>query len=406
MTPETPPRAAPREATAPEPSPAERALGPAPAPGTAQPSGDPFANSPVPAELVLEIDYPDFGAVVGGVDATGFLAGRALAPRGILRPTDIVFVLDTSGSTADSSGADVNGNGITDKRSLGVLGPILGIDDVDPGDSILAAEVAAARHLIEGFDPRVHRIALVTFAGEQNGFYGEIRNATTTVVPLTRDYSTFRAGLEEVLARGSRGATHMAAGVDQATRELLGLRGAQSVSNPKAKRMVLFLTDGQPTLPFPGSALRENRRAVLRAAERAARASIRIYSYGIGEQALSRPEAIEGLAEITEGVFTPVHDPADLVQTVAETDFSEIESLDVHNLTAQAAASSLERDGVGHFTALVPLAPGENRIRVRARSRDGRQVEREHVVHYAPDGRDPPLPPELVARRNGSCNGA
>ena len=371
------------------------------APGAAPADIDPFANAVVPAELILEIDYPEFGAVVGGADAMGFLAGRALAPRGLLRPTDMIFVLDTSGSTAEPSGADVNGNGVTDKRSLGGFGRVFGVDDVDPGDSILAAEVASARHLVEGFDPRMHRIGLVTFAGETRGPYGgEVYNAATTIVPLTRDYNTFREGLEEVLARGSEGATHMAAGVDQATRELLGLRGAHSTPNPKARRVVLFLTDGQPTLPYPNHASRENRRAVLRAAERAARAQIRVYSYGIGQKALARPEAVEQLAEITEGIFTAVHDPADLVRTVAETDFSEIESMAVRNLTADADAASLERDGVGHFAVLVPLATGENRIRIRVRSRDGREVEREHVIHYNPDGREPAPPRELVASRN------
>ena len=69
-------------------------------------------------------------------------------------------------------------------------------------------------------------------------------------------------------------------GVDQATIELLGLRGSVSRSDPRSEKIVLFFTDGQPTLPYQGFE-RVNVRAVLRAANRADLADIRIHSFAI-----------------------------------------------------------------------------------------------------------------------------
>lgn len=142
----------------------------------------------------LRIDLPADGSIAADSRCGVFVTGRAHALRGELQRYDVVLVLDTSRSTIDPAGADINGNGVVGRKRLGHLGAIFGADSSDPGDSILAAEVAAAR-------------------------------------------------------------------------QLLGLSGAISRTDPEAEKIVFFFTDGQPTLPHEGvGAEANNVRAVLRGA--------------------------------------------------------------------------------------------------------------------------------------------
>src|SRR5690606_28045511 len=98
-------------------------------------------------ELFVSIDHPAEDAIIGSPHGA-FIAGRAIAPLGEYRRLDVMIVLDTSGSTMGASGADINGNGIVGEQRYGGVGSLLGLGANDPGDSILAAEVAAARRLL------------------------------------------------------------------------------------------------------------------------------------------------------------------------------------------------------------------------------------------------------------------
>ncbi len=352
--------------------------------------------------MILDIEYPTEGAILGD-EMGAFVAGQALAPLHQFRSLDVMFVIDTSHSTIDPSGADVNGNGKIGRVSPGGLGGLFGLGQVDRGDSILAAEVAAARRFISRLDARSTRVGIVTFAGESidDSWSPDVRNPATTVVPLTHDYDRVQAGLDGILKRGPRGQTHMGAGADQATKELLGLErlGALSEHDPDSEKVVIFLTDGQPTLPYPGDWHR-NVRSVLNAANRASRKEIRFFTFGIGPQALEGPVAIVRLAEITEGTFTPVRDPAKLGDVIEGMDFANVESLDIVNTTNGAEAWEVITRADGNFSALVPLEPGQNVLRVSARATDGREITREVTVEYAPGTPDPNVPRPLLASRN------
>jgi len=312
---------------------------PPPAPGvrrsdTAQPAvqrtGEPAAQrTGEPAALRVDVEYPTAGAVVGNA-AGGFLAGRARADRGPAKRYDIVFVIDTSGSTVEPTGQDVNGNGVVGKAPLGAVGNIFGLGSSDPGDSILSAEILAARQILQGLDPRTTRVGLVTFAGipaDMPGrFSNRTRRAAVTEEPLTTSYARIEDALMRIFQRGPDGMTHMAAGVDQATIELLGLRGALSQSDRDAEKLVLFFTDGKPTLPYENLE-RPNTEAVFRAAERARRGGIRIHSFALGPEALEGPLATVEMAARTDGLFTPVRDPGNLLQVVEAVSLTEIETL-------------------------------------------------------------------------------
>jgi hypothetical protein len=372
-------------------------------------AGEPPPEAPPPAPpdstgLRLEVEHPEPEAVLG--DAAGaFVSGRAVATRGEFRRYDVAVVIDTSGSTTAPTGVDVDGNGTIGRPRLGALGGLLDLGSTDPGDSILAAEIAAARSLLRGLDPRNTRVALITFAGEPiggGGMFdsGRVRDASITEEPLTSDYGRLDRALTRVRARGPRGMTHIAAGVDQATIELLGLRGGLSEADPSSEKIVLFFTDGQPTLPYNQGSEAENNRAVLRAAQRARRAGIRIHSFAIGPEALAGPVSTVEMAAITDGQFTPVRHPGLLMNVVQGVSFANVESISVRNTTTGQDAFHVRSHADGSWDALVPLAPGKNELEIVARASDGAEGRATRVVHYAPGSADPYLPEALVAKRN------
>jgi hypothetical protein len=350
-------------------------------------------------DLQLSIERPTDGEIVG--DSSGaFVAGRALALVGDFKHFDVMIVIDTSGSTFEPTGADVNGNGVVGTATFGGL---FGIGSTDAGDSILSAEVLAARQLLEGLDPRSTRVGLVTFAGEpeQGGLFAQgPPPAAITEEPLTTDYERIRRALSAVLQRGPAGATHMAAGADQATIELRGLRGALSQVDPKSEKIVLFLTDGQPTLPAGPGYDSVNVGAVLRAAERARRAGVRFHAFAIGPEALAGPVAAVELAARTGGYFTPVRNPGDIVQVVEQVRFSNVESVTLKNLSTGETAKHTLTNADGSFSGLVPVQAGLNRIQVTAVADNGLRAEQIVQVSYVPGTDSPALPRELVAQRN------
>jgi hypothetical protein len=370
---------------------------------------DPLA----PRTLRLQIEIPPQGAVVG--DAAGvFVAGRAQALRGGREGEgagegqhrfDIVVAIDTSLSTSQPSGVDVDGDGVvgmpTPRAMRGVPEP----GSTDPGDSILAAEVAAAAKLIRGLDPRTTRVGLVAFAGYPVALYpgraglARVQMAALTKEPLTSDYKRVERTLADVRERGARGDTHMAAGVDQSSLELLGLEGSLSRPDPESEKIILFFTDGTPTLPYLRSES-GNVRAVLQSAQRARRAGIRIHSFAIGPEALSRPIAAVEMAAITDGVFTPVRDPGRLSRFIEGVSFAHIAEVTVRNASSGESAYQTRLHADGSWDALVPLEEGENQLEVRARSSDGDEAIRRVTVHHRPGAAGPAIAAELVPKLN------
>jgi hypothetical protein len=320
-------------------------------------------------------------------------------PRSEGLTTDVMFVIDVSGSTAAPSGADVNGNGVVGAAPMGAAGGLYALGAGDPGDSILAAEIAAVRRLMSRLDARYTRTGLATFSGQmlEHGVLAE--QPAVTEMALTTRYEDVQRALDRVFARGPNGATFMAAGVVQATNEVNGERGAFSQGNPQSQKVIVFLTDGIPTLPFEGDDPR-NTVAVVRAAERARAAGARVFSFGVGEEALAGPLALLELARITDGTFTPVRDPALLSDVFAEVEFADIAELRVRNATTGSPAQVTELGPDGSFSSFVPLRAGRNAIEVTARSSDGRSATRTVNVEYAPDAVVAALPPDLTAMQN------
>jgi len=356
-------------------------------------------------QMHLDIEYPPNGATVGNSACGVFISGRAMALHGELREFDVVLVIDTSHSTIEPTGADINGNGIIGKPYFGRIGSIFSSGSTDSGDSILAAEVAAARQLLRGLDPRSTRVSIVTFAGDpphaQGGLFSRgPRRPAITVEPLTDNYQRLERALDSVLARDPEGNTHMAAGIDQATIELMGLRGALSKPNPNSEKVVLFFTDGQPTLPYGAGFEGDNVRAVLRAATRASRANIRIHSFAIGPDALDGPVATVEMAHRTNGFFTPVRHPGDLVDIVEEVSFADLSEIRARSVTTDEPAERFRTTADGSWSGFIRLEEGQNQIELSATSTDGSHISRTIQVSMVPGASDPPVPAALVVQRN------
>ena len=357
----------------------------------------------VSTRVHLDVEYPADGAVVGDAACGAFVSGRALALHGDLIRFDVVIVIDTSLSTIAASGADINGNGVIGEQRLGRLDSIFSAGSEDRGDSILAAEVAAAFQLLRGLDPRSTRVGVVTFSGEPPGANGIFSRPAPppalTLEPLTTDYSRVEDALNAILATDPKGSTHMAAGVDQATIELLGLSGSQSTADPNSEKLVFFFTDGRPTLPYARFEA-ENVRAVLRAANRARRSGVRIHSFAIGPEALDHPMAVVEMALRTDGYFTPVRHPGDLVDVVEEVNFANLREISMRSATTGERASPFRASADGTWGGFVKLRPGVNEIEVVARAEDGTRAVKRLKVRYDPEAVTGEVPRALVVQRN------
>jgi hypothetical protein len=251
------------------------------------------------------------------------------------------------------------------------------VASTDPDDTILAAEVAAAGALLESLDSKRVRVGLLSFSGEVDPKTGRqiSRNQRDAKleVALTHDYDRVRRALADVGARPPRGATNFAAGIRLATQELAGLSGAVSSQRPSAKKVILFLTDGVPSFPAGKAFVSDpgDLEAAVNSARVAHAAGIRINTYALGTQALTRPIAATEIARVTLGTFTPVLEPGAIVAALQTVSFANIEDVGVLNLTTREYAPDVRLNPDGSFVAFVPVREGSNRVLVNALASDG-----------------------------------
>jgi hypothetical protein len=352
---------------------------------------------PKPGRIELTIEYPPADSVVNQSACGVFVAGRALAVQGETPRLDVVIVLDTSRSTSEPTGVDLDGDGTIGAPVIAREGPVFVERNSDPDDSVLAAEVAAARLLVRGLDPRRTRLSVVTFAGEST----DSRRTQSphppaapaiTAVSLTSDHARVDLTLADVLASEPFGNTDMAAGLDRAIREL--------DTGAEGEKAVIFFTDGQPTLPHGPERERENILAVFDAADRAARAGIRIHSFAVGADALAGPLAVVEMASRTGGSFTAVPDPGDLPQLMSDLRFTRLHDVAIRNATTGTNAYLFRLTADGSWIGFVRLKPGQNRIELLARADWGADAARELQVRLDPAKSSPDLIPMFVVRRN------
>jgi hypothetical protein len=359
------------------------------------------------------IESPAPGVLVESQVHQARIAGNAVAEGDEPVHYDVMLAIDVSASTRAASGVDVDEDGdVGVNPLLELLPPTAYSTDTlssDPEDSILHAEVAAARALIERLDAGRVRVGVLSFAGEVDPMTGKRKHLDQqdawVDAPLTADLAQIDRTLDAILARGARGATNFAAGVRLGIRELSGLSGARSGARPEAKKVILFLTDGAPTLPTgrgnridPGDS-----EAAVRAAQVAHRAGITINTYALGPGALTYPEVVTEMARVSLGTFTPVQNPGDIIMLLQGVSFANVEDVVFSNLTTGDFSTDVRLNPDGSFQGYVPVNEGPNRVRVIALASDGSRaaVEFEFVFKRSElSGREKLRELEEIQRQN------
>ncbi|HTO71363.1 MAG TPA: VWA domain-containing protein [Myxococcota bacterium] len=307
-----------------------------------------------PPEITLSLDTVDVVQAPSGGQGLGFLSGKAFAHQGPIELFDVVFVIDTSGSTADSSGLG---------SSSGWLSHLPGVK-VSRADSVLGAEVSAIESLLDGFDPRVTRVGIVAFAGDESPYSAH----AWVDAPLTSNFQEIRNALSERMLVDPEGGTDLAAGLLRGAIELLGSRSAESQPRANTTKNLVVLTDGMPNLP-----VRDPVGAAERAAHSLQNRDIRVHVFAIGREANGAGRQIQPVAEVTHGEYHVVEDLSKLAPLLAQVKFTSLREMRVVNKTTGAPASQLTRDTDGVWSALVPFNPGPNELEVVAVASDGRE---------------------------------
>jgi Mg-chelatase subunit ChlD len=306
------------------------------------------------------------------------LSGKVARETGRSASVDILLVMDVSGSTAMYAGADL-GEADQPPESPGFSPPQIVIGGMNigkpplrnPRNSILAAEVAAARRLLLQLNADTTRVGVVTFS-----------EGAKLLQPLTHDFEQIRRVLADVLRGGPFGGTNMVEGVRMATAELFGL--GTSEKRTDAIKVQFLLTDGFPSLPIGGGkrATPQDTELAINAARLAGKAGIKVHVFALGDEALSYPRAALGIARESGGTYTPVMRPADVLAVLENISVVGVDYVEVLNQTIGQKASQLRLAADGFFSSAVPVAEGRNLITVSARASDGSYGRHSITIDY------------------------
>jgi hypothetical protein len=330
-------------------------------------------------EVWLRVDAPAPGetrADVPLVEVSGLAGARGLSGQ------DVVVAIDLSDSTIEASSLDLDGDGEggrTDpvlldwlRRHPDARDAFVGrIEREDFDDSVLMAELAAARAIVNQVDPRMFRVGLVAFSGHAfvAAPVGSSREALLAALDRLR-----WSFLEDLGGTDFAQALRVAAGA---------LAAAPPGGAPARERSILLLSDGALA---GGRSREEIEREALAAAREVAARDLRVLAFALGPEPEEQLDVYRGLAELTGGRFEQLARPSDAVARLRALDFAEATELAVVNATTGAPARALRSFPDGSFDALVELAPGANRLRFSARARSGSTEVAERVVRYDASG--------------------
>jgi hypothetical protein len=350
--------------------------------------------------LRLAIEYPERGQEIAAPDGRGFITGTAYQTRTRSPGEYDVFVaIDVSASTRRPAGADVDGDGRVGSeaaaRSIPLLGMLLAPVSSDPGDSVLAAEIKAAKTLLAQLDPLNTRVGVIAFSGTRDARRASQPDARIAV-PLTRDYDEVAARLDELVQAGPMAETNLLAAVQLASVEFE--RDVLAKRQRRVQRLLLLISDGRATLPAALSP-RERISATIEAARDAASIFARIDTYAVGRDDPEALATLRGIAEATQGSFERVAQPADLVARFQALDLAQLQQLSVRNLTTSEQSDNVLIDAYGAFSAIVPLREGSNELEVFARARSGSEDRERFTVVYRRQPGLPVLPVRALERR-------
>jgi len=333
------------------------------------------------AEPKLQILSPKEGERITQDQNIILVSGKVASQTARSSNADIMLVVDISGSTVQYAGVDLGELGqLPDGGgSAGFPLPQISIGGFGLGqppmrnlrNSILAAEVAAARRLLLQLNAQTTRIGVVTFS-----------EGAKLLQPLTQDFDQVRRVLDDILRAGPYGGTNMVEGIRTGITELMGL--GTSEKRTDAVKVEFLLTDGFPTLPIGGGkkVTPEDTNLAINAARLAGKAGIKVHVFALGEEALSYPRAAVGIAKESGGSYTPVMRPADVLAVVENISVVGVEYVQIVNQTIGQKATHMRLAADGFFSSAVPVAEGRNQIDVFARASDGATGRASVTLYY------------------------
>ena len=341
------------------------------------------------AEPKIQILSPKDGSQIAEDQKMILISGKVASDNSRSANVDIFLILDTSGSTVNSAGAEfANQAELPDKylfggapsvqpqisisrRGMGMGAPTFEPTRINLRHSILGAEVVASRRLLTQLNSQTTRVGVITFAKDAR-----------LVQPLTNDFEQVRRVLDEVYWAGPNGGTNMVEGIRLGITELLGL--GQSAKRQDAIKVQFFLTDGLPSLPTgDGRSVAETDvQLTLNAARLAGRAGIKIHVFGLGDEVVNFPWAVQGIAKESAGTYTPLSRPADVLAIMDQISVVGVDFVQIVNQTSGQKAPNLRLAADGFFAAALPVVEGKNQIDVLARSSDGSNSRASISVFY------------------------
>lgn len=295
---------------------------------------------------------------------------------------DVVIALDMSVSTNFPSGLDIDEDGVIGETRGVIRGlsqyhpkqdqqgrppplpPAQWTTDVD--DTVAAMELAAARAIATGLAARHNRIGILSYV-ERGKVHSEVGSASGAL-----------DSLEDVRPTSARTGTNIYEALRRA-RDMLE-RAPQLPGFPRQRALLLF-TDGLPTAPvdpFIGEI-----RAREAAADLAA-GGIDLYVFRFGRIQRDQAEFLLALAGAGRGRLYRVGAPHRLLEDLPPVDLTPT-WLRIENATTEAPARGIETRTDGRFSGFVPLAPGENRVRVLAELGNGKLQRWVGEVFFAPE---------------------
>jgi hypothetical protein len=366
------------------------------------------------AEIGIKIEYPKDGDTILLSSDNLVIKGRAFARGDNVPLVDIIMAIDTSGSTARPSGVDVNGNGIIGRRvnEVVLFGVLVGSKITDPGDSVLAAEIQAARNLLYQLDPKTTRVGVVSFSGDflpGTGYDGNrtfMANPATPdaylVQPLSSNFELVARALDSVYRGGAFGGTNISEGIRVAIAEISGTKSSVSQFRPGAKKYILLLSDGVPTFPVGSASVSEpeDRSLAIRAAELANYAGITINTYALGRDSFDESETLRRIADATRGRYNPLLNPGDIVSVLPRTSFIGMDFVDVINVTHSKQAEQVVLNPAGGFLASIPVKNGINKITAVAHATDGKKAEDGITITFRKVDKDEDLKNLVLTKKN------
>ncbi|TMA57860.1 MAG: VWA domain-containing protein [Deltaproteobacteria bacterium] len=330
------------------------------------------------AEPKVQILSPKDGSRITQDQKSIFVNGKVARDAGRSANVDIFLVIDISGSTAMYGGADL-GDADQPPESSGFGMPQISIGGMslgrpplrNPRNSILAAEIAAARRLLLQLNSETTRVGVLTFS-----------EGAKLTQPLTHDFEQVRRVLADILRAGPYGGTNMVEGIRMGITELMGLGSSEKRTD--AIKVQFLLTDGFPSLPIGGGKRMtpEDISLTINAARLSGKAGIKVHVFALGEEALSYPRAAIGIAKESGGTYTPVVRPADALAVLENISVVGVDYVQIVNQTTGQKATQLRLAADGFFASAVPVVEGRNQIDVLARASDGSNSRETINIYY------------------------